>query len=187
MKVIYLVIFFALIQCTTLNAQEGSKYQMGIKGSINFSELIGFDAIPDRDKKVGYSFGLYQNFKIKENFKLQTEVVWSLQGAEDKVKGRFNIAYINIPLLLKWEHRDFYLELGPQVGILTINSGKIEVGDQVIHDFDTIDWLANVGIGYKLAPDWYLGFRWSRGLSNLLDGMHLKNSVFSIGFSYRLH
>lgn len=119
---IYALIVFGLTNTSHLYAQdkeqaeEKSEAQYGLKAGINFAELWGEDALPESDRKVGYSFGVYASYKIAENLKLQPEVIWSLQGEDSKESGRYKISYINIPVMLKWSEDRFYYELGPQLG-----------------------------------------------------------------------
>ncbi|KEO75460.1 hypothetical protein EL17_00995 [Anditalea andensis] len=168
-------------------AQEEEKYQFGIKAGVNYATLFGKDAFPESDRKVGYSFGVYTNYKLSHNFKIQPEIIWSLQGEETENKTRYNISYINIPIMLKWLKDRYYFELGPQLGVLTIHSNSSVPHDIRLDNFDTFDLLINVGLGYEVAEDWNIGIRYSHGLTNLVNGLDLKNSVFYIGFSYRIH
>ncbi|WPR77630.1 porin family protein [Algoriphagus sp. NG3] len=168
-------------------AQKKENFQFGIKGGINYAELLGRDALPDKDRKVGYSFGLYTNHKLSEHFKLQPEIIWSLQGDEIENKGRYNISYINIPIMLKWHKGKFYTETGPQLGILTINTSNTMPDNLRLENFDTFDFLLNAGVGYEISEDWTLGIRYTHGLTNLVKGLNLKNSVFYIGFAYNIH
>lgn len=77
-----LALVLCLAQFSDLLGQEsvGNSDQYGVKAGINFAELFGDDAIPESDRKVGYSFGIYGTFKISKAFKVQPEVIWSLQG-----------------------------------------------------------------------------------------------------------
>ncbi len=168
------------------NAQDDNKVQYGIKAGINFAELFGDDAIPESDRKIGYSFGTYASFKVSKDFKIQPEIIWSLQGEKSEKKGRYDISYINIPILFKWINKQFYTELGPQVGMLTINSSKSVPDDIRLDNFETFDFSAVAGIGYTFAPDWSIGVRYCQGFTNLVQGKDLKNSVIYVGISYRI-
>ncbi len=126
-------------------AQDSDKTQYGIKAGINFAELIGDDAIPESDRKEGYSIGGYMNFKLSKTLKLQPEVIWSLQGEESKSNGRFKLSYINIPVMLKWVEGDFYSELGPQLGIITISSTESVPESLALDNFETFELAFNAG------------------------------------------
>ncbi|GAB2497947.1 porin family protein [Algoriphagus taiwanensis] len=166
--------------------QDGDKAQYGIKAGINFAELWGKDALPESDRKVGYSLGAYASYKLSKDLKLQPEIIWSLQGEDSKESGRYKISYINIPLMLKWIEGKFYSELGPQLGLLTINTSKSVPEELQLENFETFDFSINLGLGYKVAEDWTLGLRYSQGLSNIAEGRDLKNSVIYVGLAYRI-
>lgn len=183
---------FVLLITPYSNAQENEvilkeeKIQYGIKAGINFAELIGDDAIPESDRKVGYSFGGYISIKISEGLKFQPEFLWSLQGEKSETSGRYDISYLNIPIMLKWIEGKFYTELGPQIGLLTINTSK-SVPDEIrLENFETFDFSVNAGVGFEVLEDWTIGLRYIHGLTNLVEGRDLKNSVVYLGFSYRI-
>uniref|UniRef100_UPI004047F2C1 porin family protein n=1 Tax=Roseivirga sp. TaxID=1964215 RepID=UPI004047F2C1 len=190
----FLLLIVILVLCLTntahLFAQEkeiakqGAEY--GIKAGINFAELWGKDALPESDRKVGYSFGGYASYKISKGLKLQPEVIWSLQGENSKDSGRYKISYVNIPVMLKWKQGKFYYELGPQLGLLTINTAKSVPNELKLENFETFDFTVNAGIGYNLAEDWTIGIRYCQGITNISSGRDLKNSVFYLGLAFRL-
>jgi len=134
------VLLFAQGKETT---EQGADY--GIKAGINFAELWGEDALPESDRKVGYSFGVYASYKISKGLKLQPEVIWSLQGESSEESGRYKISYVNIPIMLKWSERKFYYELGPQLGVLTINTAKSVPAELKLENFETFDFSVNAG------------------------------------------
>lgn len=167
-------------------AKEKQKEEYGIKAGINFAELWGEDALPESDRKVGYSFGLYATYKISKHLKLQPEVIWSLQGENSEKSGRYKISYINIPLMLKWNESKFYYELGPQLGVLTINTAKSVPEELKLKEFETFDFSLNTGFGFKLAEDWMIGIRYCQGLTNIVNDRDLKNSVLYLGLGYKI-
>jgi hypothetical protein len=167
-------------------AQETDHFQVGLKAGINFAELLGADAVPESDYKEGYSFGLYASYALRENLQLQPELIWSLQGEKSEAKGRYSISYVNVPLMLKWTEGKFYTELGPQLGILTIQPRQPLPGDTVAASFDRFDLSVNAGLGYKFWDDWSIGLRYCHGLTNLVEGLDLRNSVIYLGLAYRL-
>lgn len=187
----YLLLVLLLVLSLPANAQdadtdpaETSYY--GLKAGVNFAELWGDDAIPESDRKVGYSFGVYACYKISGELSIQPEVIWSLQGQKSSDKGRYKISYINIPVMLKWTHSKLYTELGPQLGLLTISTSESVPEDIRLDDFETFDLSINAGIGYQILEDMTLGLRYSEGLTNIAPGRDLRNSVIYIGISYKL-
>jgi hypothetical protein len=166
--------------------KETKEEHYGLKIGVNFAELWGEDALPESDRKIGYSFGLYGSYKISQEWKIQPETIWSLQGENSKESGRYKISYINIPIMFKWTKKNFYVELGPQFGFLTINTSKSVPDSLKLENFETFDFSFNTGIGYVFLDDWSFGLRYTEGITNLVRGRDLRNSVIYLGISYRL-
>lgn len=166
--------------------EDRADFRYGFKVGINFAELWGDDALPESDRKEGYSLGVYGLYKISEKWKFQPEVIWSLQGEETKKNGRYKISYINIPLMFKLKQDKYYFEGGAQLGILTINTSESIPEELKLQDFETLDFSINVGVGYQIYRDWSIGVRYIQGLTNIVEGRDLKNSVIYLGLSYLL-
>lgn len=191
-KISKLILLLATILLSTeIYSQENSvplkeKAVYGVKAGLNFAELWGEHALPESDRKVGYSIGVYGTYKISKNLKLQPEVIWSLQGENSEKSGRYKISYINIPLMLKWAEGSFYYELGPQLGLLTISTTESVPEELKLKNFETFDFSLNAGFGYQVAEDWAIGLRYSQGISNIVSNRDLKNSVIYVGLAYQL-
>jgi hypothetical protein len=158
----------------------------GLKAGVNFAELWGDDALPESDRKVGYSFGIFAAYKISKEWKVQPELIWSLQGEKSKESGRYKISYINIPVMFKWKGDKFFTELGPQLGLLTINTSQSVPAELRLENFERIDFSFNIGIGYDLDDDWSVGLRYMQGVTNIVEGKDLKNSVIYLGIAYTI-
>lgn len=176
--------FYLHSQEQSASSKENTRY--GVKAGVNFAELFGADAIPESDRKVGYSFGVYATYKLSKEVKIQPEIIWSLQGEKSKVKGRYDISYLNIPVMVKWTHGPFYTEVGPQLGLQTISTSTAVPDSIRLKNFETFDVSFNLGAGVTFWEDWMLGIRYSQGLTNLVQGRDLKNSVIYIGIAYRV-
>lgn len=167
-------------------AQTTKNEAYGLKAGLNFAELFGADAIPESDRKVGYSFGVFANYKIKEKWFFQPELIWSLQGEKSETKGRYNISYLNVPLMVKYALNTINLETGVQVGFQTISTSK-NVPDSIrLENFETFDFSLNIGVSYSFWQDWSIGVRYCHGLTNLVENRELKNSVLYFGLGYKL-
>jgi opacity protein-like surface antigen len=166
------------------DSAEKIKTAYGLKAGVNFAELWGEDAIPESDRKTGYSFGAFASFKLSENFTVQPEAIWSLQGESSESNGRYKISYLNIPVMFKWKKGRFYAEVGPQLGILTVNTSKSVPDELRLEDFETFDLTVNAGVGFQLFEDWSIGLRYGEGLTNIAPGRDLRNSVIYLGVAY---
>lgn len=88
--------------------------------------------------------------------------------------------------MLKWKHAKFYTEVGPQLGLLTISTSESVADELRLEDFETFDFSINVGLGYEVLEDWSLGVRYVQGITNIVRGRDLRNSVLYFGIAYRL-
>lgn len=174
----------------SIQAQENKptedKTQFGLKAGLNFAELYGKDALPESDRKLGYSAGVFTSFKISKDVKFVPELIWSLQGEKSKESGRYKISYLNIPMMIKWQSKKFYTEFGPQLGLLTINTTKSVPENLRLDNFESYDLSFNIGLGFQLFPDWSFGLRYCQGITNIVSGRDLRNSVVYVGLSYRI-
>jgi len=166
--------------------KDAKSDQYGIKAGINFAELLGEDAIPESDRKVGYSFGVYATYKLNTTLKIQPEIIWSLQGEKSEDKGRYDISYLNIPVVLKWTEGKWYAEFGPQLGLLTVNTSKSIPDELRLTEFETFDFSVLAGVGFQIDEEFAIGVRYVQGLTNIVQDRDLRNSVIYFGLSYRI-
>jgi len=187
-----ILFIFCLLSSIQLFAQDNEEAKSdgeshyGLKAGINFAELWGEDALPESDRKVAYSFGIYAAYKISKHWKFQPEAIWSLQGENSKKSGRYKISYLNIPLMFKWKGKHLYSEFGPQLGLLTINTAQSVPDSLRLENFESFDLSINIGLGYQIFDDWSIGLRYVQGMTNIVRGRDLKNSVIYVGLSYRI-
>ena len=178
------------------NAQE---FKFGVKAGLNVGDLTGnaTEAFIDEDTNMRPSFhvGGLVEMKLSSKFALQSEVLYSVEGAKQDVPGDsekliWDLQFVNIPVMAKFYATEkLSIEAGPQVGFLT----KAEL----IYDGDTVEDLkddskstafsGNLGVGYNFTDNISAGLRYSLGLSDILDvdGYELKSNVLSLSGSYR--
>lgn len=169
MKRIVIIFFAAVLISSTVLAQHAN---IGIKGGVNAYTIKG-DNSSGFDTKIGFHIGLIGHIHISNQFALQPEVVYSVQGTQYSVSGqevKLNLNYINIPLLFQYMFDNgFRLQAGPQVGFLA--SAKAKVGDNdtdVKTDFENIDLGLGLGASYvNPASNFGVDVRYNLGLSNI--------------------
>ena len=161
----------------------------GIKSGLNLAGTSG-----EEDKyKEGIHGGIFGEFRF-DNFAVQPELLFSMQGAKGTVAGynaKVNLNYLNIPVMAKfYVSEGFSLEVGPQLGILL--SAKVVAGVDgssasvdIKEGFKDVDCSLASGASYQL-PELPLGFymRYSLGLTDIIannKGDAVKNSVFQLG------
>lgn len=166
MKKRVLFIFYVAIVSFYSHAQE---VEIGIKGGMNVATLgkstLGF--LP----RVSYHLGGTAEFITTPFFSIQTELMYSLQGAAvDRSQNIYlNYHYLNIPLLAKaYFYEDASFEIGIQYGrlIKAVNESYIgSTEDQVNKN----DFAVVFGLAYKIGEKVNFGIRYNLGITNTAD------------------
>jgi len=163
------IICFVLV--TTHSFSQGilKKLEFGLKAGTNVSNFT--DASFPTDPLIGFHGGATVAFKITNNFLIQEDFLFSMQGA--KIKGGsldvqdLKLYYVSIPILLKYRtNAGFFVEAGAQTGMKV----KEEVMGQQNNDvFKKVDVAAVGGIGYQSKIGLGIGARYVYGLSKVGD------------------
>lgn len=172
MKIIISTLFAVLLISSATIAQHTN---IGIKGGVN-AYSIKSDNNSSFDTKVSFHLGLIGHIHTSDQFALQPELVYSVQGTKYSVAGQevnLNLNYVNVPLLFQYMFDNgFRLQAGPQLGFLA--SAKSEVNDNdtdVKDDFESIDLGIGIGASYvNPASNFGIDLRYNIGLSNINDG-----------------
>ncbi len=141
--------------------------EFGVKGGLNVAFFTSDADAGDSKPKYVYHFGVTAEIPVMEKFSIQPELLYSAQGLNGKLAGKFNIepirgifpkgakgsyevkseeslTYINIPVMMKYYvFKGLSLEVGPQLGILV---GAKQVGS------------AEVKINGKALPEKYYNY-----------------------------
>lgn len=181
MKKVLLTISIVVLGLANVNAQE---IKLGAKAGFNIASIHG-----DNTKAFGdvtaFNFGLMAETPISTKFSFQPELVYSGQGY-DFDKNMVELNYLNVPLMGKYYIlKGLSLEAGPQIGfLLSAKSESINVKDS----FKSIDFGANLGIGYKLDNGLNFGARYNIGLSDInnvdISKDKFKNGVLQVSIGY---
>lgn len=154
----------------------------GIKGGLNLSNLY-IDDVDDENLKAGFNLGLYYRADVGSNFSVQPEILFTQKGSEVQYNSvlfgnngryRFNLNYLEVPILLVGRINNFHLEAGPYVGLLVAakvkhvnNNGEIASASALDRDsFNTLDTGVAGGVGFDFDRG-LLGVRYSYGFSEI--------------------
>lgn len=162
----------------------------GIKGGLNLSN-ISQENNESFDQKVGYHFGILTHIHVTDQFALQPEIVYSVQGTKynvGNIETKLNLDYVNVPVLLQYMFDNgFRLQAGPQVGFLNKASARTgDVNNSVKDSFEPIEIGIAMGIGYVNPPTGF-GFdlRYNAGLTDINKGSEeAYNRGFQVGVFY---
>ena len=181
MKKILLLAVVTVLGFTNVNAQE---IKFGAKGGLNFASISG-DNTKDIKTVTSFNFGVLSEIPISEKFSFQPELMYSGQGFsfnDDTIA----LSYLNIPLMGKYYlTKGLSVEAGPQIGFLfSAKNDKTDIKDS----FNTFDFGANFGLGYKLDNGLNFGVRYNLGLTDInnLDNYSgkNKNGVLQVSVGY---
>ncbi|XMO86254.1 porin family protein [Algibacter sp. AS12] len=182
MKKLLLIALVAAFGFSHVNAQD---IQFGAKLGINFANINGDNTSALDPITSLVNFGVVAEMPINEKFAFQPELMYSIQGfsvGDDVVA----LNYLNLPLMGKYYiSKGFSVEAGPQIGfLLSAKNEDIDVKD----NFKTVDFGANLGIGYKLDSGLNFGARYNLGLSNINDvegsSDSFRNGVIQVTVGY---
>lgn len=188
------LILSGILAIGTVLAVKAQTVKFGVKGGLNLAKITNESS--SKTRASFYAGGLV-NIALDENWAIQPELLYSGQGSKLKSsylgglitsEGTLKTDYINIPVMVQYSIVPaFYLEAGPQLGILASAKAKggsvsVDVKDQM----KTVDFGIGVGFGYKFDMGLGVSGRYNFGLTNIYDTDKVtnKNAVAQIGLFY---
>lgn len=165
--------------------------------------------IGDNQNGYGGYAGVYYKVPLNDNFLFQTELSYSFQNirnldvglpseiAENSMKldYKYQLHYIKLPLLLRYQPDKIYAEIGPELSYLV--SGKVKEESEEINyknetDLKAINGLqfnVALGAGYQFNDKLNAGFRFTWGITPIAkNNLPYDIKVFNIalGINYAL-
>lgn len=185
MKKILLIGVITILGITEVIAQD---FKFGAKAGVNFSTFVGDDS-DGSETRTAFHLGVVGNYKISEKFAVQPELLYSAQGAEgndDGISLTYKLDYINIPILADYTIAPgLSLQAGPQLGFLAneeVESANVSVE---LDEAEAFDFAAAFGAQYKLKDlDLFFQFRYTLGLTDVLQDVNATNSTLSLSIGY---
>ncbi|MCQ2244254.1 MAG: PorT family protein [Bacteroidaceae bacterium] len=194
-----------------------AQVQFGVRGGLNVSkesdqiitavienggtEEINFSN--DMKWRAGVNVGGFVNIPESDMFDLEIGLSYSMLGYNDKIieiDGRgekkldHNVTshYLTIPVAEKFypTGKGFYLELGPQLGILLSKKATVGGGDSYTpfkDDNRTLDFGILGGVGYVFPNGMFLNGRYIHGLTEtckIFSGGKNRNLQLSLGYLF---
>ncbi|MEO8211088.1 MAG: porin family protein [bacterium] len=186
-----LFIVLILVSANALYAQT-YKGEFGIEGGVGIRSLRIDPKDSSTKTGIGFMGGIAGQLNLSPTFSLRLGVGYERKGADletkigtTTVKGKANIDYVAIPLLLRANFGNgkkikFFLNAGPYVGILLANKIKTDAyGTIPESEFDNkdstkkIDFGISGGIGINFlvgtSSSFTIGARDNFGLTNIND------------------
>lgn len=188
------LILSGILAIGTVLAVKAQTVKFGVKGGLNLAKITNESS--SKTRASFYAGGLV-NIALDQNWAIQPELLYSGQGTKMKssylgglitTESTLKTDYINIPVMVQYSIVPaFYLEAGPQLGILAgakLKGGNVSV--DVKDKMQSVDFGIGVGFGYKFDMGLGVSGRYNFGLTNLneSDKQTNKNSVAQIGLFY---
>jgi hypothetical protein len=149
--------------------------------------------IKDNNWRVGYHAGLFVKAPLSNMLSIQPEVLYSTAGAKFTYSGsnltqtlginpgevRFNLNYVQVPILFMVNVGAFNLHAGPYASyLLNANVKNLQDSDPLnpttllelnADDFQRLDYGIAAGLGFDLKNA-KMGLRYNYGLQQIGDG-----------------
>lgn len=195
-----------------------AQVQFGVRGGLNVSKesdqiittIVGngvateeINFSNDMKWRAGVNVGGFVNIPENDKFDLEIGLSYSMQGYDDKIieiDGRgektldHNVTshYLTIPIAEKFypTGKGFYMELGPQLGILLSKKATVGGGDSYTpfkDDNRTLDFGIIGGVGYVFPSGMFLNARYIHGLTEtckVFSGGKNRNLQLSLGYLF---
>lgn len=193
-----LILSLGLLAGVSVAAHAQSGVRFGVKAGASLTSITGEDS-DGLANKFGFNGGVVANFAFNDMISVQPEVLYSMKGAkEDGGNGKFNLNYIDVPVLAKVSTgaTGLFFELGPQVGFLASAKVKDDNSSLDAKDFvKSVDFGYAAGIGFQAESGPMVGLRYNGGFTNIgkdnIGGINTtpgkaKNSAFQlyVGFMF---
>ena len=173
-------------------AQAVSGTRLGLKAGACVAVLDGALNV-DARPRTSLVMGPVVRFKpSKQGFGLQLEALLSSQGANYRTNTqtvKYDLHYLNFPLLLRqYIGPVFYVNVGPQVGLLLGNHSNLK----------KVDAAVVAGFGVELASGLLMDARLNYGVTDInndpaermfrqqlgLGGLHNRAAQFTVGYLF---
>ena len=191
------VVLFCGILTNNCNAQN---FGGGLIAGVSTSQVAG-DRLGGFNK-IGLLSGAYTNLKIKENLKLQFEIIYIEKGSRNPNIHKINIAeitlsYVEVPISISLQQKE---NLGVEVGILPAFLINAEMNDyfseiEIDPAFTKYDFGVFAGINYHITDNIILNTRISNSIipirphvSGATNGWNKGqyNTVLSFAIHYKI-
>lgn len=187
-------------QSTTTTTDESNNADsmaasFGVKGGVNFATVTG-DDIDSPESRTSFHVGVVGELPISEMFSVQAEVLYSGQGFETDIEGEDNskveyqLDYINVPVLAKiYVLKGLSIEAGPQfsfkVNEEVDSDPNNNPGDTDVDIAEDFDFSVAAGLTFQTEMGIFASGRYNMGITDIVEDLDVKNSVFQIGIGYK--
>ncbi|GAB3876463.1 hypothetical protein GCM10028824_33990 [Hymenobacter segetis] len=181
-------------------SEPSSGLSLGVKAGGSRSTLRTYDGTA-YEGIYGYHAGVFANLKLSKHFAFQPELLYSQKGAKVPTSDAGYLVTrrlhcVDLPLLFHVNTHGFFLEAGPQVGVLVAAQDKQGDATATLNRgryFTTADVGFAGGLGYQRRSGLGGGLRYVGGISSISKDTsqgttavqkEARNSVLQLYLSY---
>ena len=190
---------FGLLGVTMMSLAYSQSF--GVKGGANISTISKENTWGDTNSKIGFYVGAYMNAPVNALLSIQPELIYNNLGVKyenNNTSHTLNLNYISMPIMFQFELiPKFYVEGGPQFGILIGNKNKYQSDSKTIIEkdkdaYNQLDLSGGIGLGFKFS-NMAIGARYIIGFTDIKKNgstswknsdKQLRNSGFQVGLQY---
>lgn len=190
---------FAMLGLTLMSLAYSQSF--GVKGGANISTISKENTWGDTNSKIGFYVGAYMNAPVNALLSIQPELIYNNLGVKyenNNTSHTLNLNYISMPIMFQFELiPKFYVEGGPQFGVLVGNKNKYQSDSKTIIEkdkdaYNQLDLSGGIGLGFKFN-NMAIGARYTIGFTDIKKNgstswknsdKQLRNSGFQVGLQY---
>lgn len=190
---------FAMLGLTLMSLAYSQSF--GVKGGANISTISKENTWGDTNSKIGFYVGAYMNAPVNALFSIQPELIYNNMGVKytnGNTSHTLNLNYLSMPIMFQFELiPKFYVEGGPQFGVLIGNKNKYQSDNKTIIEkdkdaYNQLDLSGGIGLGFKFN-NMAIGARYIIGFTDIKKNgstswknsdKQLRNSGFQVGLQY---
>jgi hypothetical protein len=163
-------------------SQPSEGISLGVKGGGSLTDFISESSIT-YENIYGYHAGVFANIILNNRYSFQPELLYSQKGAkfpDGVVEGSTRrLHYLDIPLAFHANFSGFFLEAGPQIGVLLFAQDKRGSSSSSVDKnyFTTADFGFLGGLGYQRHSGLGVGVRYNGGLTNISKATSIGTAI----------
>lgn len=158
-----ILFFCGLLAGATAAAHAQTGVRLGLKVGVARTDLTG-NYTQDLKGKFGVLAGLVANVGVADGFSVQAELLYAQKGAAAKNDSSgIRLNYVDLPVLLHYAAHSFFVEAGPQVGLL-VAAKQTQRGRATLDEkpsFRVVELGYALGLGYQPSESFSVGLRYT--------------------------
>lgn len=189
-----------LLCCVVLTAATGAAHaqtgvRLGLKAGGALTSITG-EYAQNAKSKAGVLAGLVARVGLTRRLAVQPELLYEQKGLIDTHAPHLvhRLNYLDLPVLVRYEARAFFLEAGPQVGWL-LAAKQVNAGYALDTKYlcQPVDVGYAVGGGHQFGGGFGIGLRYNGGFTTISRAVEIgavraqavqRNSAFQLSATY---